>query len=63
MGGYHKWRHKSGSKLYTIGGINPEANYTLYWNDCSAIYSALKSYYGYTDNNCTPVCNTIRSVS
>lgn len=43
----------SGNKWAVIisGGINPEANYTLYWNDCSAIYSALKSYYGYTDNN------------
>lgn len=43
----------SGNKWAVIisGGMSPEANYTLYWNDCSAIYSVLKSYYGYTDNN------------
>ena len=43
----------SGNKWAVIisGGINRDNNYTRYWNDCSAIYSALKSYYGYIDNN------------
>lgn len=43
----------SGNKWAVIvsGGANRESNHTRYWNDCSAIYSALKSYYGYTDNN------------
>ena len=43
----------SGNKWAVIisGGINQDNNHIRYWNDCSAIYSVLKSYYGYTDNN------------
>ena len=43
----------SGNKWAVIinGGINQYNNHTRYWNDCSAIYSVLKSCYGYTDNN------------
>ena len=46
-------RSASGNKWAVIisGGANRENNHTRYWNDCSAIYSVLKSYYGYTDNN------------
>ena len=43
----------SGNRWAVIisGGGSVYSNYERYWNDCSVIYSALKSYYGYTDNN------------
>lgn len=33
------------------GGKKPSINYVRYWNDCSAIYSAITNVYGYKDEN------------
>lgn len=33
------------------GGGNQSTNHKRYWNDCSAIFNVLTSYYGYSGNN------------
>jgi len=44
----------SGSNKYAViisGGSDNYNNWIRYWNDCSAMYKALKNIYGYTDDH------------
>lgn len=44
----------SGSNKYAViisGGSDSYNNWSRYWNDCSAMYKALKNIYGYTDDH------------